>query len=203
MPSTIVTHPVPPPTTADVNVFEYADVSRRGGAGEVDGVESAVLLHGRTDGDLIAGEIVKGVNRGMVCHGGHEAGDRIFIGCHVGVLGKSQPQGSQQEANLLIIQIDIPLRIAILDLHDGVIGIKILRGSGAHQIVPPCRDDRICGEHELLKGIALVGVVVKGRACQGNVLIGFIIELNISVGDESLCSLFARSVDRVDQNTLV
>ena len=174
-----------------------------GGAGEVDGMVAAVLLHSGTEGDLITGEVVEGVDRGVVLHGGHEHRHGVVKGGHVLVSADAPARGGQQEADLLIVQIHVPLGVAMLHLHDGVIGVEVGGGVGAHQIVAARGDDGALGEYELVEGIVSVALVVERGTRQGDVLVRLVVELDVAVGDESLGALLTRTVDRVDQNTLI
>ena len=164
---------------------------------------AAVLLHGGTEGDLITGEVVEGVDRGVVLHGSHENRNGIVKDGDILVAADAPARGSQQEADLLVIQVDIPLGIAMLDLHDGVIGVEVIGRIGTHQVVAARGDDGALGEYELVEGIVSVALVVERGTRQGDVLVRLVVELDVAVGDESLGALLARTVDRVDQNTLI
>ena len=174
-----------------------------GGAGEVDGMVAAVLLHGGTEGDLITGEVVEGVDRGVVLHGSHENGNGIVKDGDILVAADAPARGGQQEADLLVVQVDIPLGIAMLDLHDGVIGVEVIGRIGTHQVVATRGDDGALGEYELVEGIVSVALVVERGTRQGDVLVRLVVELDVAVGDEGLGALLARTVDRVDQNALI
>ena len=182
-----------------------AEVAELGGgrAGEVDGMVAAVLLHGGADRYLVTGEVVEGVDRGVVLHGGYEDRNRVVKDGDVLVAADAPARGGQQEADLLVVQVDIPLGVAMLDLHDGVIGIKIAGRVGTHQVVAPRGDDGTLGENELIEGIVSVALVVERGPRQGDILARLVVELDVAVGDEGLGTLLARTVDRVDQDTLV
>ena len=142
-----------------------------GGAGEVDGMVAAVLLHGGADRYLVAGEVVEGVDRGMVLHGGYKDRDGVVKDGDVLVAADAPARRGQEEADLLVVQVDIPLGVAMLDLHDGVIGVKVIGSVGTDQIVASCGDDGTLGEDELVEGIVSVALVVEGGARQGNILV--------------------------------
>ena len=174
-----------------------------GGASEVDGMVAAVLLHSGTNRYLVTGEIVEGVDRGVVLHGGYEDGNGIVKDGDILVAGDAPARGGQEETDLLVVHVDIPLGIAMLDLHDGIVGVEVGGSIGAHQVVAPRGDDGTLGEDELIEGVVSVALVVQGGPRQGDILVRLVVELDVAVGDEGLGALLARAVDRVDQNTLV